>query len=358
MKKYIILSFVVLSTAFYGCGSKAPESYAEESAPIAVKVSRVTTVANQPGVSVSGRIKAANQASLSTRVMGHVNSIKVKVGDRVRKGQLLLSINSQELLAKRAQVSASITEAKAALKSAEKDYQRFQNLFAKESATQKELDDMTTQFELAKARLEGAEQTKKEVEAQFAYTNLKAPFSGVVTQLRVEEGDLANPGMSLMELEAPEAFEVVARVPESEVSRIETDKAVRVHVKSLDARVPADLTEVSPSASGTGGQYLVKARLRKTEAPVLSGMFVTVEFSVKSAEKEIRVMIPQSALVEKGQLTGIYTVSQRNTAILRWLRLGRIQDGQVEVLSGLSAGESYIASAQSKLYNGAKISIQ
>ena len=92
--------------------------------------------------------------------MGYVNKVHVNVGDKVRKGQLLVSINNNDLQAKRAQVNAGITEATAAFNNAQKDYNRFKNLFANNSASQKEMDDMTANFEMAKARLEAANQMK------------------------------------------------------------------------------------------------------------------------------------------------------------------------------------------------------
>ena len=103
---------------------------------------------------------------------------------------------------------------------------------------------------------------------------------------------------------------------------------------------------------------MVKVALEKTDASILSGMFVTVQFSQETQEKTTMVLIPLEALVTKGQLSGVYTVSESNTALLRWLRLGRTFGNQIEVLSGLGPDESYIVSADGKLYNGVKVTIQ
>ena len=129
-------------------------------------------------------------------------------------------------------------------------------------------------------------------------------------------------------------------------------------VKSINKTVQGKVTELSSSAKNTRGQFLVKVALEKTEASILSGMFVTVQFSQETQEKTNVVLIPVEALVTKGQLSGVYTVSESNTALLRWLRLGRTFGDQIEVLSGLSANESYIISADGKLYNGVNVTIQ
>jgi RND family efflux transporter MFP subunit len=358
MKKIYTILTLVIVLSLTSCGSEDKKTVTDNSPSIPVKVNQVETNSNNPFLSVSGKIQASNSADLSTRMMGYVNKVHVNVGDKVRKGQLLVSINNSDLQAKRAQVNAGITEATAAYNNAKKDYNRFLNLFADNSASQKELDDMTAHFEMAKARLEAAKQMKNEVNAQFTYSNITAPFNGVITGKNVEEGHMANPGIPLISMETPGNFEVMAMVPETEISDIKTATNVAVLVKSINQTITGKVKEVSSSAKNTGGQYLVKIDLDKTEANILSGMFTTVQFPVERKAKTSMVLIPNEAIVTNGQLSGVYTVSQSNTALLRWLRLGRTFGNQVEVLSGLNADEAYIVSAEGKLYNGAKITVQ
>ena len=359
MKKYIYLLTLTTASLFVtSCGNKDKESVADNSPAINVQVNQVSETNNSPFLSVSGKIQSVNSADLSTRMMGYVTKVYANVGDKVSNGQLLIFINNADLQAKKAQVDASITEATAAFNNAQKDYNRFQSLFADNSASQKELDDITANFEMAKARLEAAKQMKNEVNAQFAYSNITAPFAGVVTSKTVKEGDMANPGQPLISVEAPGHFEVMAMVPETEISEIKTGVTVDVLVKAINKTLKGQVTEVSTSAKHTGGQYLVKIALDKTEVNILSGMFATVQFPVEKKATTEMVLIPSEALVTNGQLSGVYTISQSNTAILRWLRLGKTYGNQVEVLSGLSADETYIVSAEGKLFNGAKVSIQ
>lgn len=357
MKKYTyIIALLALSIFMISCGGAEKKMSADTSTPITVKVNSVQKEINNPFVTASGKIQAVNSADLSTRMMGFVTKIYVNVGDTVKKGQLLVSINNTDLQAKRAQVNAGITEAAAAYNNAEKDYNRFKNLFAEQSASQKEMDDMSANFEMATARLEAANQMKNEINAQFAYANISAPFSGVVTSKNIKVGDMANPGMPLISVESPGEFEVMAMVPENEISQMKNGTLVDVMVKSINKTITGKVTEVSTSAKNTGGQYLVKVALDKTAANILSGMFTTVRFPIeKNASAPSMVLIPTEAIITRGQLSGVYTASQSNTAVLRWLRLGRTFGNNVEVLSGLSADESYIISSNQKLYNGVKI---
>lgn len=355
-----LLAFITL-IGLLSCGQDQSEGVKNTSNPISVVVEKVTSTSDNSPLIVSGTVEAVNSANLSTRLMGYVEHINVKVGDKIAKGQILIVINNSDLQAKRAQVNAGISEAQAAFDIAEKDYNRYKNLFEENSASQKELDDMTAHYNMAKARLESAQQMKNEINAQFAYTNVKAPFSGVVTGKFIDEGSLANPGMPLLAIESPQNFEVVARVPEAVISKIKNGQTVNVVVSSINAELPGSVTEVSTSSANSGGQYLVKVNLDSKNQNVRSGMFAAVQFpNIKNqlAGSTGTIMIPKKAIITNGQLTGIYTVSQQNTAVLRWLRLGKTFGDKVEVLSGLSADESYILSSEEKLYNGAKLSIQ
>lgn len=358
MKKTYTILILSVALLLASCGSENKKPVVDNSPAIAVKTSQVAANGNSPFLSVSGKIQATNSADLSTRMMGYVNKVYVNVGDKVRKGQLLVSINNSDLQAKRAQVNAGITEANAALSNAQKDYNRFKNLFVDNSASQKEMDDMTANYEMAKARVEAANQMKNEINAQFAYTNITAPFSGTVTGKNVEAGNMANPGVPLISIETPGNFKVMAMVPETEISAIKKGTTVDVLVKSINKTIKGKVKEVSTSAKNTGGQYLVKIDLDKTDANILSGMFTTVQFPVERKETSSMVLIPNEAIVTNGQLSGVYTVSQSNTALLRWLRLGRTFGDHVEVLAGLNVDEAYIVSAEGKLFNGAKITIQ
>lgn len=360
MSKKIITILSISALLMVSCGKDKTETIAKEPA-IAVKVSGVSENNNSPFVTASGKIEAENSANLSTRMMGYVTKIHVKVGQKVEAGQLLASINNSDLQAKKAQVDASILQATAGYNNAKKDYDRFVALFKQQSASQKELDDMTARYEMAKAGLEAAKQMRNEVISQFSYSNITAPFSGTVTNTFVKEGDMANPGMPLVSVEGATRLQVTAMVSENDIASIKNGMPVKVLVKSSNDRLTGKVSEVSSSATNTGGQYLVKINLDKTDSSVLSGMFVNVQFPVENkvqVTKTEMVLVPEAALVKQGQLTGIYTIGTGNVAILRWLRVGKNFGNQVEVLSGLSANEQYIVSAEGKLYNGALVSVQ
>jgi RND family efflux transporter MFP subunit len=349
--------FTMASVMLASCSdSKNPNTTAGEVVDVKVEKSKVPE--SNGYFSASGQIEADQFANISTRMMGYVSKVYVKVGQNVRKGQALIDINNADMEAKKAQAQAGISQAEARFMTAEKDLNRYQTLFEQKSASQKEFDDVNTQYAVAKAQLESARQVQKEVEAILSYTNIRAPFSGVITSKSVKVGDMANPGQHLLSIEAPNNFVAIAMVPEINIPYVQQNDSVKVYVKSNEKTLNGTISEISTSSQNSGGQYLVKIKLEIPEGIRLySGMFISAVFP--SSQNQInQVLIPKSALIRKGDLQGIYTVSSSNTAILRWLKLGRSVGDHVEVLSGLSEGEQYIVSAESKLYNGVKLNIK
>jgi RND family efflux transporter MFP subunit len=359
MKKIILPIIALVVTTFISCGESSRE--VAEVPVVKVTLGGKSTQETGTFITASGKVEAENSANLSTRMMGFINKVHVKVGQKVNAGQLLVSVNNADLQAKKAQVDAGIAQAQAAFNNAKRDYERFQALYAQQSASQKELDDMTSRYEMAKAGLEGAQQMRNEVLAQFSYANITAPFSGVVTNTFVKEGDMANPGMPLVSVEGASRLQVTAMVTESDIAKIQNGMDVNVQLKSLDKEVKGKVTEVSQSARNTGGQFLVKVTLNEKSETILPGMFANVQFPVAStkttAQETAVVLVPKSALISHGQLTGIYTVAE-GKAYLRWLRIGKTYGDQVEVLSGLNAEEPYVLSAEGKLFNGANVSVK
>lgn len=353
-KTILFLAFAAFATS---CGEEKKITPIEED-PVKVTVGKSSTTQQDGYIEVSGTLEAADIARVSTRMMGFIEKIRFDVGDRVRKGQVLFNINTADLQAQLARVEANIAEAEAARESAQLDYNRFKNLFESNSATRKEFENVTTQLKMAKSRVRAAEEAKNEVKVQFAYANITSPISGTVIQKMANEGDMASPGMPILEIETGKNLEVVARVPESHISNIKMNESVEISIKSINQNIRGTVSEIAPSAKYTGGQYLVKIKLNDQPRELKSGMYATIRMKDDSSTESSVFMIPESALVKQGQLTGVFVVSDTNKALLRWLRLGSITGNMVEVLSGLSPDEKYILSAESKLYNGVPVITQ
>ena len=300
-----ILILMAIASMFVGCQS---EKHNQDDSMSAVKVVLKSPAAPEGGAyfKVSGSIESEHFASLSTRNMGYVSRVYVKVGDKVRKGQLLIDINSEEIDAKKAQAQAGLKQAEAQLSVAEKNFERYTELFNQNSASQKELDDITLQYEIAKANHERALQIENEIDANMAYSHIRAPFSGVITSKTVKMGDMARPGQTLMSLEAPGKFVARALVPESSIEHVEKGQEVTVFVKSLGQSLEGTITEVSGSSLSSGGQYMIKMDLEDVkDIKLFSGMYVSVLVPTPGKGTSKSLFVDHNAIVHKGELDGI-----------------------------------------------------
>ncbi len=352
----IIIGIALLGILVVACGKKESKTAAVPQEKVTAKVA-IAKLQDYPIVhSFSGNLEADKQSNLSTRIMGQISKIYVKPGQKVQKDQLLIQIRNQDILAKKAQVEASKVEANSAYVSAEKDLKRFEALYASNSASDKEMEDISTRYQMAKARLDAVNQMEKEVDENMRYASIRAPYSGVITSRFVEEGDLANPGMPLLSIESAAQWKVIARIPEADIARINLDDMLKVNFKAIDKVFDGKIIEINPSTANTGNQYEAKILVSIPEnctAKLYSGMYATVLFEHGTQQL---ILVPKKSLVHKGQLTGLYAVSQSGNALLRWINTGKTLGDKIEVLSGLNDGEQYIESTEGKLFDGALVS--
>ena len=339
------------------CSGDHEKRTASKKEPVAVTVAYAGKQSNN-AIRASGRIESRQTAAISTRVMGFITAIHVKAGDRVKKGQLLATISSDDLQAKRAQSRAMVAEAEAALKVALRDKERYQQLYEQQSASSKEFENAALHYNSIKARAEAARQMQKEAESMLAYTNLTAPFAGVITQKNVNAGSMANPGTPLLVLEQDKGYKASVSVSERDIAGIKEGAPATIVIKSSGRTIEGTVSEVSPSSQFSGGQYLISVTIPETETDDLySGMYVTatITSSAKMSDTDDTVLVPASSLVHKDQLTGLYTISAGGTALLRWVKLGQTHGDEVEVLSGLTSEEPFILTSAGRLYNGAPV---
>jgi RND family efflux transporter MFP subunit len=356
MKKLNPLSLIFLTGAFViSCTPDKEVIETETSVSVSVGLPSLVT---DNKISVSGQIESRNTAVISTRMMGFISGIHVNPGDKVDRGQLLVSISNDDIQAKRAQAVAMISEAEAALQDAEKDFNRFEKLHKQGSASEKEFENALLRYNAVKAQVEASHQVMRETDAMLAYTNLTAPFSGVVTQKHVHEGSMANPGMPILTLEQPNGFDIRAMVSEHEVGRLKNELEAEVTVKSTGRKFRAKISEVSPSSRFTGGRFQIKLKIPAAENPGLfSGMYVNVSIDMHDGAGK-KLFVPASVIIYKDQLAGVYTVDHDQKAQLRWLRIGQVAANQVEVLSGLRPDEKFITQSDNRLYNGVPVVIR
>lgn len=354
MKKLLYLVMPVSLWAASCQSSSQKNNTTIEKIPVAI-----STVQSRSAhaLQLSGKVESSNAATISTRVMGYVEAVLVEVGDNVKKGQLLVRINSADLTAKQAQADAMIAESSAALKSAKKDLDRFERLHQQKSATDKEYEQMQLQYESVKAKNEAALQMRNEVLAMQQYTALKAPFDGQITQKIAHAGDLANPGMPLLMMEQQGELLVVMLVPEQNRMFVKEGTKATVTITSIHQSFETVIGHISMSAAHSGGQYLAKLAIPEAIAKqMLPGMYATIDIQ-DGGTAQAGLFVPVQSIVRKDQLTGVYVYSN-GKAYLRWLKTGAEGNGYMEVLTGLKASDTIILSSEKTIMNGSAVRIK
>lgn len=350
-----LLPLLLLGT---GCGSDTPTPEVSTAEPITVEVAEVKARPVAETTTYSGTVQGEQRVTLSTRLMGRITLLDVEPGDRVRTGQVLVRLQRANVEAQQAQAQAQRRAAQAQATQAANHLARMEALYAESSATKAEHEQAETQAQAAQAQVEAIEAQLAELADALDYTLLEAPFSGFVASKNAEVGDLASPGQPLLTLESLERLEVVASVPAHAIASFAVNDTVAVDV---DAASPAErvgvITQVNPGGHSVSRQFEVRVRLLPVPntPPIPSGFFAKIR--QPGAARTVPV-VPMTALYQRGQMTGLFTVSQTNQAVLRWVRLGAIADGYAEVLSGLAPGERYIASANTRLYDGLPVVVR
>ncbi len=335
MRAATVAAGIFLAAALAACGGEDGAPHRESVSPVDVQVTGAETAATER--SVAATVEAASSADIATRMSGTVERVAVDVGSRVSRGDTLVALDEED-------VEARISRAEAALRKAEKYYDRIQSLAADGAATEQELDDARAGLEQARAALE-------EARAQRAYVVLRAPFDGVVTRRNVDPGDLASPGRPVLNLVEAGSVKIVADLPAELAPEVKSGTRATVVDPASGRTAAAEIVRVSPAVEASTRQFRVEARFREGGSGGLAlspGSFVRLRLPGFAPPS---VWVPRDAVVQRGQLAGVF-VLRSDTLRLHWIRTGERRDGSVEALAGLSPGDSVVRSPASRLADG------
>lgn len=313
MRLWFVGPLAVLAAA---CGSDEPGRIEAPAGIATVVVSPLETASAT--LSFPAEIVAEERVELATRASGIVRRVPVDVGSRVRAGELLVALDGGD-------VGAGVAAARAGATQARRFHERIVALERDGAATPQELDD-------ARARLAMAEAEVQSAETQLGYVNLTAPFAGVVTERRVDPGDLVVPGQPTVTLVSSAGLEVHADLPGERAGQVEVGDPVTVAAGGI--RIPAHVTRVVPALAGASRRFRVVVALEgeARDVGVVPGAFARLEIGGQAGETR---WLPADAVVRRGQLTGVFVV-EMDTLRLRWVRLGETREDTVEVLAGLA----------------------
>jgi RND family efflux transporter MFP subunit len=338
--RWQIVALLLLLT---GCGSKqdsnVPAVSAAPEATIQAAVLEVKLSDVPIRVEVTGQVETVYQATLSSRIQGTIDRVLVLEGSEVKKGQTLIELDNRDLQAELARAVAEIDNATA-------NFSRMKSLYADDAVSKQEMENATRAFKVAEAN-------RKAVLAQLSYTVVRAPFDGVITEKKVEAGELASPGQALLKMEDANRLRLEATVSESDLKAIRRGDRIGVFIDALpNQSLTGVVSLILPAGDPQTHTFTVKVDLPKTPG-LKSGMFGRLQLD-KGVNRTI--VLPSSAVIERGELTSVFVVGPDHVARMRWVRVGRRSNQQAEILSGINEGEQVLIDA-SRGADGASVQI-
>lgn len=308
--------------------------------PASLGSAAVRAVGGEPRYPAEAVVEAVRQTSLASQVPARVVAMKVRAGDSVKAGQLLVELDPRAAADQVRASEAQVAQAQAQLDAAQKDYERQQRLHAKQYISQAAMDQAELQYRAAQAQARAMVAQASLASTQSTFTRLVAPYAGVVAGVAAEQGDLASPGVPLLTLYDPTELRVVATVPESYVAQLAGGRAIAIEIPGTGGTrtLEAPAMQVLPTADP--GTHTRQVRIALASAPpgLVPGTFVRAQLPVKG-DAAGRLAIPATAVVRRPGFDAVYVLDATGRPQLRQVRVGRRIGADVEVLAGLAAGE-------------------
>jgi len=330
--------FVIIIAVFYMAGSFSDKQAAglKESQITNYQGERVmVTLQSIAGTEqVPGSVIAKQNTQISSHVMAQVEQLKVRAGDKVAKGDLLIMLKQDDFKAALAQSSANINAVQASLTQAKKQLARMIDLNAQGLVSVSELDDAKAKFENLTANLAVAKQQQTQAQVSLNYTRITAPISGVVVERLTEPGDTATPGKPLITLYNPLQLQLEFNVREQQAVKLRVGDSLNVVLPSLDITTPATVSEIVPVADNAARSLLIRLEA-DAQLGLMPGLYAQLQLPIKSTQG---VLIDPRWVHEFGQLNMVY-VLENETLVKRFVRLGSIINNQQHVIAGLKEGD-------------------
>ncbi len=387
----LILAFLALAA----CGKEPGQKPKGAEPPILrdVTIGIVATAQVEEAAEVVGTVRSRTTTTLSSKIVGRIVALHAREGGEVETGQVLVELDDRDIAAQVRRAEAGLREAEASLAEVDRaiaaatavraaaearrdlaatTLTRYQQLLERKSVAPQEYDQVVARLKAAVADVERAAAESQAVQARRqqvlarmdaaraeiagaqvlqGYAKIVSPLNGVVAKKHTEVGSLASPGAPLLTLEDSRRYWLEAVVPESQATGIRRGQSLRVTVEAAGLSATAAVSEIVPSADPTTRTILVRLDLPASPR-IRSGLFSRAWVPVG---RRSAIQVARQAVVERGQLQGVYVVGQDNIARFRLVRTGQTRQDETEILSGLTGGETVILLGTERVTDGARI---
>ena len=285
-----------------------------------------------------GTVRSRTEIDLSPRIVARIQEIKVRSGDRVAKGDVLVKLDDAELTSGLRQVAEHVRQSRAALDLATTEQERARKLLATGSISQQGFDLADSNARQARAAFDAATEAQKSAETVLGYATLVSPMDGVVAERLADPGDIASPGNILLRVFDPTRLMLDVPVREGLVTRIKLGEQVPFHVDALNTNLTGEVREVVPAVDPGSRTFLVKICIGETPA-LMPGMFGVLQLPTGTRRA---LTLPANVVQRVGQLEYVRTPmdGQPRQVLVRTVPA---VDGKIEVVSGLEAGMTVLS---------------
>lgn len=378
MQTMIRMLLVIAASGFLpACGSSEKAQEAALAPVRGVQFETVRLQAVPELYEASGTVRSATTSVLSAQISGTVLEVRVKAGDRVKRGQLLAVLDDRSPRAQLGAAEAGVEEASQGLAEAEQalqgasadrqfaeaTYRRYQGLLEKNSVSRQEFEGAEARYRSALANERATQAKKKQVEArgqqarahqesaqtQFSYSRVTSPIDAVVTARSVDAGTVVMPGAPLLTVEDTSRYRLEAALSERYLPKVSV--GIPASVKTEHAALDGRVVEIVPLADVASRTFLVKVEL-PPDCGCRSGEYGTASFAVG---EEKRLTVPRAAVIERGELEGIFVVNAQGSVEYRLVKTGKNFGERVEIVSGLAENERVATTQLDKLRDGARV---
>jgi len=352
-KKILAISFIIVALA--SCGSK------EEEVKEDLRTVRHETVELSSPVealSFTGDIKSAKEPQVSFRVSGNIEKMNYKLGEKVKKGDVLAVLDKTDYQIKLRQAESSYETARASQIEAASSYRRIKELYQNDSVSKSEFESAKARMDSTSANLEVANEEIKYAKRLLRYTELKSSIKGTVAVKVAEVNENIAAGQPVYILSTSENLEAVSFVPESAIGKIKIGTEVDIRVDALNKSYKGKVIEVGTSSAQYGSTFPVKVSITETGEGLRSGMSVVIDFNKDHLGEKTKIFVPLHTILKENGKNFVFVVKKEGeTGEIKKVsvEIGDITNKGLEITSGLTAGDELVTAGMTKLVDGQKV---
>lgn len=302
---------------------------------ISLELLKVEKVETADLITFDGEVEALHQATLASQTAGRIVTLAYDVGDYVTAGSEIASLTS---VAQAAQLDAALSqqkEAEAFLTEAQQNFERSRSVYTKKLIPKAEFDRAQANLKTSQAKASAATAAVNAARENLAYTTISAPFSGIVLERLVRVGETVAPGTPIMSGISLQELRVSVHVPQRHIGPVRRYQTAHLLLPN-NITLTTSSMRIPPSADSDSHTFRVLLDLPPNTQAVFPGTLAKVQFVCGQQQ---RLMIPTSALLHRGEVTGVYLVNPLGDVSLRYVRVGEVIGTQTHILAGLSEGE-------------------